>query len=316
MKHARITLASPDLVRPVPAWARVKTLPSNHAEAAFGAGASLSALDNLVRQEPAYAGVWRQRLALSAATSTLRLIGRREDEAALRDGWCFRTTDVAPGPGGAVLALWHRLAQHPTGLSEANLQSAATALGLVLGGREGALLAALQAAMAGDTSPLRAATAFTEAALQLVPEGEALALMLADLVLAARLRWPVPVPLAMTHILNPMLRQGEPRRRPRAGEGGWPLTIATAYILAATAALDLAADLSWRAQRLQTVSPKLRAKGADVIVEALLREDAFTPASAPGTLSDRALRRLFDRLVSLGAVRELSGRPSFRLYGL
>ena len=63
MKHARITLASPDLVRPVPAWARVKTLPSNHAEAAFGAGVSLSALDNLVRQEPAYVGVWRQRLA-------------------------------------------------------------------------------------------------------------------------------------------------------------------------------------------------------------------------------------------------------------
>jgi len=33
-------------------------------------------------------------------------------------------------------------------------------------------------------------------------------------------------------------------------------------------------------------------------------------------LSDRARRRLFDRLVSLSAARELTGRAAFRLYGL
>jgi hypothetical protein len=33
-------------------------------------------------------------------------------------------------------------------------------------------------------------------------------------------------------------------------------------------------------------------------------------------MSDRALRRIFERLVDLGAVRELTGRPTFRLFGL
>jgi hypothetical protein len=33
-------------------------------------------------------------------------------------------------------------------------------------------------------------------------------------------------------------------------------------------------------------------------------------------MSDRAMRRLVDRLVALGVARELTNRPTFRLYGL
>ena len=52
------------------------------------------------------------------------------------------------------------------------------------------------------------------------------------------------------------------------------------------------------------------------VIEKLHDEDAVPPSARIGAISDRGLRRLFDRLVALGAVRELTGRSTFRLYGL
>ena len=92
--------------------------------------------------------------------------------------------------------------------------------------------------------------------------------------------------------------------------------MALAYARAALSALDLAQDLSRRAARLMDVSPKLRAKGKSGALEALLADDAMSAAAPLPGLSDRARRRLFERLVALGAARELTGRKTFRLYGL
>jgi hypothetical protein len=85
---------------------------------------------------------------------------------------------------------------------------------------------------------------------------------------------------------------------------------------AALHAIDLSADLGRRAEKLLAVAPKLRAKGADIVVERLLCGDAMVASDPVAGMSDRGLRRLFDRLMELGAVRELSGRPTFRIYGL
>ena len=68
--------------------------------------------------------------------------------------------------------------------------------------------------------------------------------------------------------------------------------------------------------RLEAVAAKLRAKGAGAALAALLDHDAVSGATRIPGMSDRGLRRLFDRLVELGAVRELTGRSTFRLYGL
>ena len=80
--------------------------------------------------------------------------------------------------------------------------------------------------------------------------------------------------------------------------------------------MTLAAELARAAARLRAVVPKLRAKGAARAVDLFLSQDAVAPAALAGIMSHRAARRFCDLLVELGAVRELTGRDSFRLYWL
>ncbi|MDQ2095976.1 DUF1403 family protein, partial [Rhodalgimonas zhirmunskyi] len=130
-------------------------------------------------------------------------------------------------------------------------------------------------------------------------------LLLADAALARALGW--------RHLL-PLLAIGMKQRDLR--KRGDDLRLACHHALSASAldAVRLAADLARRGARLQEVAPKLRAKGASGAIDMFLTRDAIAPAALP--LPDRAARRLCDRLVALGAVRELTGRDSFRLYGV
>jgi hypothetical protein len=301
----------------VPAWARASGR-AGEGEPLFFAGAGLALLDGCLRADPPAAGALRARLALQSAAASAKILRLNADEAALRD-LRFAAGDPL-GPAATLLSLWRDLAARPPSFDPDRIFDAAARLDLALPDPNG--LALSLKACAGEGDPVSAAAKAAALAFCAVPDApapqsEIFAHWVFDTVIAIRLRWPRPLPLIATKILDPSLRS-DGGGRPRPGDPAWSKAAAAALALAAASALDLAADLSRRAKTLIAVAPKLRSKPAQRIVDLMLAHDCVSPAEAArqAPMTGRAARRLFDRLVALGAAREFSGRPSFRLYGL
>jgi hypothetical protein len=318
-------------VATVPAWLR-RAVPDRQSLAgkgvediAMAAGAALGALDAVVRRDAEWAGAWRHRLALSAAAVTARQVGRTEDEGQLRDAVMLTRPGDDVGPAGRLLLAWRRLATQPARklLTEPDIAGVLEDLGF---SHDDEVVCDL----VDDLRQISASAGMVEmltgafAAAERHGYGRGLGAWLADVLLAERLGWPRTVPLLGSEAAS---SAGSGRsRRPSAfgaaagSEAGsdqakWLLA---AQARAALRAIDLSAELGRRAERLLAVAPKLRAKGAEAVVERLLDEDALVASRGEQKtgMSDRGLRRLFDRLIEHGGVRELSGRPAFRIYGL
>ncbi len=301
----------------VPVWARSRGVILHDADAAYLAGAALNSLDNLVRQDFSWAGAWRQRLALRNAGAAASLTGRREDESALRDGHFLRGAGDDPGPSGHLLMAWRRLASRTTSCDGNSVRPVADHLGLKWDDSLADVVAnAEDMVVSSRPAPVLAAEV-AAAVYRARPDAELLGFWLADMLLAQKLRWPIPVPLLMGQAATAVFKSGENRKRIRPGAEGWGRAVFLAYAAAAAEACDLGADvLAPRAATLMKIVPKLRAKGSGEVIKLLLSDDAVPGSWSSPKLSARGARRLFDRLGELGAVRELSGRPTFRLYGL
>jgi len=263
-------------------------------DVAFLSGAALAHLHLVLARNTTPQALLRERLALRAAEACVAFAGRSERAGALRDALTFVPDGASPGPAGEVWLAWRRAVDRP--LSVRTLHRALPDL-------DAACIADWRDA--GQGAPLARAATVLETVLQARPRSEAAALILADAALAEALGWDHLVPLLAASLKRADLRQrGEALR----------LVCHRAVTASAIDAHRLAADLGRRAARLREVAPKLRAKGAAEAVEMFLTRDAVAPSALP--LPDRAARRLCDRLVALGAVRELSGRDTFRLYGV
>ncbi|WP_299209188.1 DUF1403 family protein [uncultured Tateyamaria sp.] len=301
----------------LPAW-----VTSGRAETpetvAFRSGAALMVLDELVVDQTRGVPVklLANRLALKAATATSKLEGRMAREADIRDAYHLTPPDQARGPDGDLLAFWRDAARlrligrdWHAGLKE-----------LVGPGFEMDVEGWLQSAANQSQfhGPLTGCVAVMRAVLQSYDRAERLACLMSDIVLARFLNWPSVLPISAQYLTKATLRD-------LTGEGqGAELAVQVRILESIEETIRLARDLAQRGAALRTVAPKLRAKGSDAAVAVFLSEDAVAPSTMlspmiQGTnipMTDRAARRFCDRLVELGVARELTGRTTFRLYGI
>ena len=300
----------------LPAWTRQATSEISETDAAFAAGCALKSLDDLIRADPLWLGCWRDRLALKSAVVAGRMLGHNEEEHALRDAILLTTPGDDPGPAGRLFLATRMLTRRSGTVTSPLVKELADLFAL----RRDDGLAAIPdlvdtAVQSGRAAPFAVADLIT-AIFAVRPDAEVLALGLADAVMAQKLNWSKPVPLLLPERFGPAFHTLGGRGRVRPGEPAYPKAICLAFVGGVDAALRSAVDIDRRAARLLAVAPKVRTKGAEPVIRRLLTDDAV-PASAPGSkLSRWAANRLFERLESLEAVRELSGRSSFRIFGL
>lgn len=284
-----------DAIPRMPSWVTASR-PDTSEDRAFLSGAALAHLHLVMARGDTPHALLRARLALAAAEACVVVSGRPERASDLRDALNLMRPGDQPGPAGAVYYQWQQAVARPISVP---------ALKRAMPDELKPHVPVWQAAAQG--SAVRRAAAVLEAVLTDHPTEEASALILADAALARSVGW--------SHIV-PLLAAGLKRRELRLAGADLAAACHSAVTRSAADALGVAADLTRRAAYLRAVTPKLRAKGAVAAVDMFLTQDAVAPAALTDLMSDRAARRLCDRLVDLGAVRELTGRDTFRLYGV
>lgn len=299
----------------LPNWVLDGTAAITPEYAGFASGSALALLHSTLNNPsiPIPTKLLRNHFALKAAIACLKFERRSDDAGQLLDAYYLTAPGDARGPGGDMLAFW----LDACSISFRGKGWQNRVIDLLLDHLRDDAHDWLNLDVYGSDicSPVASAVKRLSQVIEKHPHDEAIAFLMADITLSKALGWAYPFPffahyLKKKHLLNE--------------EGNLLLDSHLAIAKIAQDILRTAHDLARRAERLNAVAPKLRAKGSDQAVELFLSELAVSPQSmlAPKikgtnvTMTPRSAGRLCDRLVSLGVVGELTGRSTFRLYGV
>jgi hypothetical protein len=248
----------------------------------FAADIALKSLYDPDRAAPVWAGCWRARPALKcAAVGSVRLIGRSEDEAVLRDAVLLMTAGGDPArPAGRVF--WptkgFQRENPPSPKAVAELDDL---LGLAWDDR---LTAAVDLAHDALQSGRRRRSPRRAWLLRACrrPDTEPLAWALAGMLIATLLKWDFAVPLLMAERYGPAFKTLGGRGRVCPGEPAFLRAVCLALVEGTSAALRTAGDIARRAETLRTVGPKRSGRNAPARSSKRCLTDAAA-ASAPAT---------------------------------
>lgn len=285
----------PAPIRPLPNWI-VEGDGGTPEDQAFLSGGALAHLHGALKHPELPFGLLRDRRALGAAEACVTFSGRPERSPDLRDALNLIRPGDDPGPAGTVFLAWRRATERPISIEA--LSRAMPTLD------PNQIAVWLDASIA---NPVDAAAVVFRLVLAEAPRADVPALILAEATIARALGW--------SHII-PLLATGLKRRDLAKEDDALRMAMHRAVVVGVKDTMRQMAELVRRRNYLMTVAPKLRAKASEAVVAAFLNRDALTPFALTQYMSDRAARRICERLVSLDAVRELTGRESFRIYGV
>ena len=312
--------AKTELPKPIlPNWIMAGSVSNTLEAAGLGAGSALALL-HVALHDPNIdvpTELLRSKLALRAATHCLKIEGRVQSEAEIRDAYLLAAPGddglIHRGPAGDMLALWRT----GSGISFRHSGWRERLCALLQEDMQMHFPSWMEQAEDFEGTPIAKAALLLGNMVQLFPRQEAFALLCADAILARSLGWDGPLPLLSLYLKGKSLREAS------QGEDIL-LACHEAVTRAAQDIVRLAHELARRAAHLRALEPKLRTKGSQDAVRLFLSEDAVLPSTmlsptirgSSTPMTARSARRFCERLIELGVARELTGRSSFRLYGV
>ena len=299
----------------LPRWIMDGSVAETPETAGFASGSALALL-HVALADPNInvpTELLRNRLALRAAAHCLKLEGRGQSEADIRDAYLLAAQGDAMGPAGDMFALWR--AGSAISLKQANWQDRLRIL--LPGDMQEQWPDWIDLLTIRPGNPVAHACSVLSTIVRDFPRQEAVSLLCADTVLAGGLGWERPFPLFGLHLDRKVFWD-------IADGADVQIACHNAVARAAQDVVRLAHDLARRAAHLRAVEPKLRTKGSQDAVRLFLSEDAVLPSTmlsptirgSSTAMTPRSARRLCERLIELGVVKELTGRSSFRVYGV